>query len=125
MSTGLRDTEGRSSAHRILWVKWGQLWEQDLVLLIAVGEGVHVGVVDEGVVAISPGELLASDPEVVIGNKLRGSVGTLVSHAEGVHVPEDDDGDGSKEESLLPNLKTTPVATAHLPGDGRRLGGDA
>ena len=41
-----------------LWVKWGQLWEQDLVLLIAVGEGVHVGVVDEGVVAISPGELL-------------------------------------------------------------------
>jgi len=28
------------------------------VLLKAVREGVHVGVVDEGVVAISPGELL-------------------------------------------------------------------
>ena len=58
-------------------------------------------------IAISHFRYLAPDPEVVIGNKLRGGVGTLVSHAEGVHVPEDDDGDGSKEESLLPNLKTT------------------
>jgi len=62
---------------------------------------------------------------VVIGDKLRGGVGTLVSHTEGVHVPKDDDGDGSKEERLLPNLVATVVATAHLPGDGRRLGGDA
>merc|ERR1712107_866915 len=122
MSTGLRDTEGRSSTHHILQtcVKMG---EQDLVLLIAVREGVHVRVVDQRVVAISPGEL--PDPEVVIGNKLRGGVGALVSHAESVHVTEDDDGNGSKDKSLLPNLEATPMAAAHLPGNGRRLGGDA
>ena len=32
--------------------------EQDLVLLIAVREGIHVGVVDQRVVSISPWELL-------------------------------------------------------------------
>ena len=47
---------------------------------------------------------LAPDSEVVIGNELGGGVGVLVSHAEGVHVPEDDDGDGGKEEALLPGL---------------------
>ena len=50
---------------------------------------------------------LAPDPEVVIGNELGGGVGVLVSHAEGVHVPEDDDGDGGKEEALLPGLVAT------------------
>ena len=48
---------------------------------------------------------------MVIGDKLRGGVGTLVSHAEGVHVPKDDDGDGSKEERLLPNLVATCKST--------------
>ena len=50
---------------------------------------------------------LAPDSEVVIGNELGGGVGVLVSHAEGVHVPEDDDGDGGKEETLLPGLVAT------------------
>ena len=50
---------------------------------------------------------LAPDSEVVIGNELGGGVGVLVSHAEGVHVPEDDDGDGGKEEALLPGLVAT------------------
>ena len=44
---------------------------------------------------------------MVIGNELGGGVGVLVSHAEGVHVPEDDDGDGGKEEALLPGLVAT------------------
>ena len=30
-------------------------------MLVAVGQGVHVGVVDEGVVAISPGEGLVGE----------------------------------------------------------------
>ena len=50
---------------------------------------------------------LAPESEVVIGNELRGGVGVLVSHAEGVHVPEDDDGDGGKEEAFLPGLVAT------------------
>ena len=50
---------------------------------------------------------LAPDPEVIIGDKLRRGVGALVSHAEGVHVAKDDDGDGSKDESLLPSLVST------------------
>jgi len=67
---------------------------------------------------------LAPDSEVVIGNELGGGVGVLVSHAEGVHVPEDDDGDGGKEEALLPGLVAASMTTAHLPGKGRSLGGD-
>merc|ERR1719278_795964 len=106
-------------------VKRGTLLEQDLVLLIAVREGIHVGVVDQRVVSISPWELLAPDPEVVIGDKLRGGMGALISHAKGVDVPKDDDGDGSKEEALLPGLVSTSVAAAHLPDQARSLGGDA
>merc|ERR1711964_754072 len=67
----------------------------------------------------------APDPEVVIGDKLRGSMGALISHAKGVDVPKDDDGDGSKNEALLPGLASTTVATAHLPDKARSLGGDA
>merc|ERR1711928_80653 len=98
---------------------------KDLVLLIAVREGIHVGVVDQRVVSISPWELLAPDPEVVIGDKLRGGMGALISHAKGVDVPKDDDGDGSKEEALLPGLVSTSVATAHLPDQARSLRGAA
>merc|ERR1719300_2250342 len=92
-----------------MWELWNKEWLPSphgnfLVLLVAIREGIDVAVVEEGVVAISPGELLAPDSEVVIGNELGGGVGVLVSHAEGVHVPEDDDGDGGKEEALLPGL---------------------
>ena len=50
---------------------------------------------------------LAPDPEVIIGDKLRGGVGALIGHAKGVHMPKDDDGDGGKDESLLPSLVST------------------
>merc|ERR1712226_828879 len=67
-----------------LWVKWGQLWEQDLVLLIAVGEGVHVGVVDEGVVAISPGELLHF---LTPRNRQAGRSSACCESGNGSHLP--------------------------------------
>merc|ERR1719397_624899 len=95
------------------------------LLLVAVGQGVEVLVVNQGMIAITPGECLAPDPEVVIGDKLRGGMGALISHAKGVDVPKDDDGDGSKEEALPPGLVSTSVATAHLPDQARSLGGDA
>merc|ERR1719300_1026512 len=112
-----------------MWELWNKEWLPSphgnfLVLLVAIREGVHVGVVEQGVVAVPPRELLAPDSEVVIGNELGGGVGVLVSHAEGVPVPEDDDGDGGKEEALLPGLVAASMATAHLPGKGRSLGGD-
>ena len=50
---------------------------------------------------------LAPDPEVVIGDKLRGLVGALVSHAESVDVSQDHDGDGGEEEALLPDSVST------------------
>ena len=56
---------------------------------------------------VSNHRYLAPDPEVVIGDKLRGGMGALISHAKGVDVPKDDDGDGSKEEALLPSLIST------------------
>ena len=55
---------------------------------------------------------LAPDPEVVIGDKLRGLVGALISHAEGVDVPQDHDGDGGEEEALLPDSVSTCNKTA-------------
>merc|ERR1719234_1284975 len=101
-------------------------WELlHLVLLIAVGQGVDVGVVNQRMIAITPGKCLAPDPEVVIGDKLRGLVGALISHAEGVHVSQDHDGDGGEEEALLPDSVSAAVASAHLPGQARSLGGDA
>ena len=55
----------------------------------------------------NPSRYLAPDPKVVIWDELGGSVGTLVGHAEGVHMPEDDDWNGGKEESLFPGLIST------------------
>merc|ERR1719340_157066 len=127
MTRSAKNTTVVYSTNRILGTcgkKVNGCGEHSFVLFVAVREGVHVGVVEQRVVAVSPRELLAPDSEVVIGNELRGGVGVLVSHAEGVHVPEDDDGDGGKEEALLPGLVATSMTTAHLPGKGRSLGGD-
>ena len=41
-----------------------------MLLLIAVGQGIDVWVVNEGVVAVSPGELLGPDAKVVVRDKL-------------------------------------------------------
>jgi len=87
-----------------------------VILLVAVGEGVDVGVVDEGVVAISPGELLGPDAQVLVGDKLRTSV--LLAHAgESVDVPQNDDGDAHHEKHGPPNFPAVFGVTAsrHLP----------
>jgi hypothetical protein len=49
---------------------------------------------------------LGPDAEIIVGGKLwpLGLVG--VDHEEGVHVAQHDDGDGAKEEHLLPQLVT-------------------
>lgn len=56
-----------------------------LVLLIAVRESVDVGVVEEGLVAITPWESLGANAEVLVGDKLRGVLmitGERVEHAQ-------------------------------------------
>merc|ERR1719340_581553 len=120
MTISAKNTTVVYSTNRILGTcgtKVNGCGEHSLVLFVAVREGVHVGVVEQRVVAVPPRELT-----LVLLVAIR--EGVHGSHAEGVHVPEDDDGDGGKEETLLPGLVTASMTTAHLPGKGRSLGGD-
>lgn len=41
-----------------------------LLILIAVRKGIHFGVVEQGALAISPGETLRADAKVVVLNEL-------------------------------------------------------
>merc|ERR1719219_124297 len=64
---------------------------------------------------IAPGESLCSDAEMVIGDEWRCFMLRPVTHAKSVDVSEDADGDGNKEECLLPHLPTIRVVTSrHL-----------
>merc|ERR1719340_367670 len=124
MTISAKNTTVVYSTNRILGTcgtKVNGCGEHSLVLFVAVREGVHVGVVEQRVVAVPPRELTLV---LLVAIREGVDVGVLVSHAEGVHVPEDDDGDGGKEEALLPGLVATSMTTAHLPGKGRSLGGD-
>ena len=75
-----------------------------MVFLIAIWQSVQVTVVDERVIAISPGKLLGPDAKVVIGDEWRGFVRGSVGHSKRVDMAENDDGDAHKKEALLPHL---------------------
>merc|ERR1719320_1849518 len=78
-------------------------------------EGIQVGVVDEGVVTIAPGESLGPDSEMVIGDEFGSSVLRAVTHSEGIDVSEDDDGDTSEEEGFFSQLPAIRVmASGHV-----------
>jgi len=62
-----------------------------MVVFIAVRQSVDMGVMDQRVVAISPGKLLGPDAEVVVGDELRRVVLRRVGENEGGDVAEDDD----------------------------------
>merc|ERR1719147_475053 len=85
-------------------------------------EGIHVGVVDEGVVTIAPGESLGPDSEMVIGDEFGSSVLRSITHSEGIDVSEDDDGDASEEEGFFPHFPAIRVmASGHTPDRPRLL----
>jgi len=85
-----------------------------VAVLVTIRQTVHVRVVDEGVVAVSPGEPLAPDSEVVVGHEGRGL--GLLAHTEGVDMAEDNDGNSAQNERLLPDPETTSMPPTHLPG---------
>ena len=64
------------------------------MLLVAAWQGVGLRVVEEGVVAVPPGEGLAADPEVVVGDEawplplLRQQEGTGVAEGNGRQAAE-------------------------------------
>merc|ERR1711909_17863 len=82
---------------------------QSTRVLVAVRERVHVSVVKERMVSVSPGEFLAPNAEMIVGDELRRGVATVVSQHEGVYASEDDDGEGGEEGQILPNLPPTSV----------------
>ena len=49
---------------------------------------------------------LGPDAEVLVGDKLRPVLRIGIGEEEGVHMAEDDDGDGAQEEHVLPQLVT-------------------
>jgi len=67
-------------------------------VLIAVREGIEVAVVDERVVAISPGKLLGPDAEMVIGDEWRRLVLGGIRGHESRDVRENDHGASDEEE---------------------------
>jgi len=90
-----------------------------VAVLEAVRETVDVRVVDEGVVAISPGELLGPDAEVIIGDKWRRLVLGGVGEDERGDVGQHDGGARHHEEGSSPSLPVSVrVTCGHLPGLG-------
>ena len=87
-----------------------------LLSLITVGEGVEVGVVEQGVVTITPGEGLSTDPHVIVLLEFW-SHGVL-GHTESIDVAKDDDGNGGEEEGLLPVLVAVSSVTRHVSHGG-------
>ena len=57
-----------------------------IVTFIPSREAIEVTIVDQGVVAIAPGETLCSDAKVIIGDEWRSLVLRAIRHAEGVDV---------------------------------------
>jgi len=85
------------------------------VLLKTIRESVDVGVMDEGMVAISPGELLGPEAKVIVGNKWRRIMLVLVGEIESRKVTHDDDWTGHDKKDLLPHLPAVVgVGARHL-----------
>lgn len=90
-----------------------------LFSFITRGEGVEVGVVDQTVVSIAPGEGLSTNSHVVVLLELR-SVWVL-GQAESIDVAKDTDGNSDDEEGLLPGLiAVSSVSARHAPHWGRQ-----
>lgn len=76
--------------------------------LVTRGQGVHVGVVDQGPGAIAPRESLVADAHMVVGHELWSGlvVVSLVSQV-GVHHAQGDRGQSHEQRQLLPQLVAT------------------
>jgi len=87
-----------------------------MFVFVTIRQSIDMGVMDERVVAISPGELLGPDAEVVVGDELWRVVLRSVGENEGRGMTQDDDGAGHEEEDLLPHLPAiVSVGSRHLP----------
>jgi len=85
-------------------------------MMISIGESVDMGVVDQGMVSISPGKLLSPDAEMIVGNEWRRLVLRGVGKDEGRHMGQHDGGTGNNEEDFLPFLPVViSVGSRHLP----------
>merc|ERR1712025_461743 len=93
-----------------------RIWALVVSVLITVREGIEVAVVDERVVAISPGKLLGPDAEVVIRDKWRRLVLRGIRSHESRNVSENDHGASDEEEAGPPPLPVSvSVGARHLP----------
>jgi len=90
-----------------------------MVMFIAVRQSVDMGVMDQRVVAISPGKLLGPDAEVVIRDKWRRLVLRGIRSHESRDVSENDHGASDEEEAGPPPLPVSvSVGARHLPDLG-------
>ena len=85
-----------------------------LVFLVAAWQGVDLRVVEEGVVAVPPGEGLAADPEVVVRDEARPP--PLPRQQEGAGVAQGDGRQAAEEEGL--GTEVTPPCPPSSEGTG-------
>lgn len=77
-------------------------------MLVAVGQGVNVGVVEQALLALTPGEaLLAAAQVVVLDELLAGLVVLLLVLQIGVQHAQSHGGHGHEEGQALPHLVAT------------------
>ena len=94
-------------------------------ILIPCWKGIGVGVVEQGMIAITPRELLSPDPQILVGNKIRPDridVAISMRHKD-VDVCQNNDWDSNKEEEVTPHLPT-PVIVGYIGAQDRPGGGE-
>jgi len=86
-----------------------------LLVLKAGRQSICVAVVDEGVVAVSPGESLSPDPQMVIRYIWRGVHLCPICQDKGIDIAKNNHWKSYKKENFLPQLITIWVVPSRHP----------
>lgn len=90
------------------------------LVLIAAGESIDMGVVEERLLAITPWETLGTNAHEVVGFELRAFfMGMLLVSQVGVEHTKTNCGECNEESHLLPQLEATSMASSSSSVGGR------
>lgn len=71
-----------------------------------IGQWIHLGIVEQRVLTIAPGEAARANAQVLVGDELWSRVVIVVFHLHdvGVHTGQPDGGDAHEVEDFLPKI---------------------
>merc|ERR1711915_618198 len=72
-----------------------------VVLFVAIGQGIDMRIVDQGMVAISPGKLLGPNAEMVVRNEWRSFMLRPIRHSKSIHMSKTMTGIPTKRKQFL------------------------